>query len=528
MCKRSVTLALFWLAGTAAPLSGQTLKGRIIGIDSVPAAGIVITAIGADGKPVANTISNAAGDYVLRVPVPGVYDLRVHRIGYRPSVMRGVRVGNSIEDRNMVLDPLPVAIAGMKVRDRADCDLSGQDAETFLQVWEQARGALSAVQLTEQGGSLDVHLVRIDGKVDAVHYYAPEIVGASEPTMDVLHAREWLADRVFASTPPETLETLGYIHAREDGSAVFDAPSPEVLLSDRFLENHCFAVVKATVEKPHWIGVAFSPRVERDGLVDISGVLWLDRSTAELRRFEFKYTNLPRARYQLCEEQPRDLENRVCSSFEEKGFNKFGIGGDADFQRLATGEWLTTRWTIRSLSNEMNLRPSPRKVRHLYPREACSDRVKAGVPRPGDCVFVLWNVPRLLLTSTSVARLVRSGVELYRNDSSLALIERSATIAAGKRPANLEGLIVNSAGRPLNNAIVQTERPSRVAITDSLGAFRIRMLPSDSMTISVRCRGYLPVIFGLRLFPDSTRRLSGTLIADSTSARLSEDCSSRD
>lgn len=307
---------------------------------------------------------------------------------------------------------------------------------------------------------------------------------------------------------------------------MYDAPSAEALLSDAFLQTHCFGVVKPPREHPDWIGIAFAPRGRRDSLVDVTGVVWLDRSTAELRRLEFEYTNMPHEVYEMCDDDPRkDVVDRLCQRFIEKGLNKFGIGGDVDYRRLASGEWLTVRWTLRTPSNDMAFRPGPRKIRYGNRNaESCTGPVKP-IPGRGDCTYVYWPVPRLSAVSTAITRVARAGVEIYRDDSSRGLIDAVARTQAGKKPASLEGVIVDGASRPLRNAIVQTEKPGRVSMTDTRGGFRIQTLPVGPILVSVRCRGYQPASFRVPLLPDSTRRISLTLVSDGKSGRISGNCS---
>ena len=428
--------------------------------------------------------------------------------------------------QNIILRSLPVAIAGVTTRERSDCELAGRDADTFLELWEQARGALTATRLSEQTGSLDVQLVRIDGRVDAMKYHEPETAGMPAPEIDSLHAREWMSDGAFPAAAAETLLAKGYVRRRAGGGTVYDVPTAKTLLSDDFLPHHCFSVVGPPRGYPEWIGIGFVPRAPRASLVDLAGILWLDRSSAELRRLEFEYTNMAPEDHELCEgDPPQDPLRRRCEHFAEKGANRFGIGGDADFRRLGSGEWLIVRWAIRTLSGEFNSRPSPRKTRLGHPNEQCfSKPVPMFVAKPGDCVNVFWPVPRLSVVSTAIGRLMRAGGEIYRDDSSLALIGAVASKQAGKHPAHLDGVITDPGGRPLLNAIVQIENPGRVGITDSLGVFRIRTLPPEPVILSVRCRGYQPVRFRVPLLPDSTRRVSVALVVDSMAARASSDC----
>lgn len=512
-------------------LSGQVARGRIVLPDGTASApGIVITATEQNGRVVGSAMTGPSGSFVLRLPAVGRYNLRILRIGYRATVVDGVDVNaDTVQLGDVILNPLPVTIAGVEIRDRADCDLSGRAGDIFIQLWDQARAALTSAQLGERSGALNVHLIRIEGGVDAMKWHAPKAIGNPTAELDSAQAREWVADHALTAVLPETLSAQGYVRRPAAGGVVYDVPTADALLSEDFLGGHCFSVVKAPAARPSWIGVGFVPRTIRDGVVDVEGVLWLDRASAELRRLEFEYRNMPREAHVLCEGEPfmdsPDKANRICRPYAESDSRSFGTGGDADFHRLASGEWLTTKWTVRTVGNEWNLRPTGEKVRHLSPQEKCSSRaVSEAAKRRGDCVNIWTSVPRLSVVSTEILRVFRAGVEVYRNDAAIAASEAVAKRRAGKHPAHLDGRISDEAGRPLRNAVVQIEKPSRVEITDSLGAFRIRHLPPGPVVISVRCQQYRGVRFTLPLLPDSTRRVSGALLSDSTSTRPSTNC----
>jgi len=526
--RRILSLAVCFGLAVASSVDAQGIRGRVVLPDSVTrAVGIVVTAIGINGGRSASTLSTSTGDFVLRLPGSGRYDLRVLRIGYRPTVITGIEVApDSFTVRNVVLELLPVAIAGMGVRDKADCSLRGRDAETFLRLWEQARGALVAARLSESSGSLNVHLMRVEGRVDAMRYYAPEKVGHPVPEIDSTSYRDWIADRVFAATSTDTLENAGYVRRLPNGNVVYDAPSADALLDDRFLQSHCFGVVGSPKEHDDWIGIAFTPRKTRDSVVDVAGVLWLDRSTAELRRLEFTYTNLPPESHRLCT-IPRNGNNPICQSFAEKGLNRFGVGGEADLVRLASGEWLVARLNIFTVSSEMVQRPSTRIVRQNSKRE-CEpiDKIVRQFARPGECTYLNWPVPRLSIASTTVLRLMRDGVEVYSSDSSLVATQRFVRRQAGKQPVSLVGAVTDDAGRPLRSAIVQTEKPARrAALTDTLGVFRIPRLPSGEVVVSVRCAGFQSVRFALPLLADSIRKISLALRPNDTRSTPARGCS---
>jgi hypothetical protein len=70
------------------------------------------------------------------------------------------------------------------------------------------------------------------------------------------------------------------------------------------------------------IGLSFEPVPGRE-LTDITGVLWLDEASSELRSLEFRYTQLP---YEIRDDR---------------------IGGTVEFMPLPSGTWIVHRWQIR-------------------------------------------------------------------------------------------------------------------------------------------------------------------------------------
>ena len=80
--------------------------------------------------------------------------------------------------------------------------------------------------------------------------------------------------------------------------------------------------------------------------------------------------------------------------------------------------------------------------------------------------------------------------------------------------SHLQGQIVDSAGRPVRSATIETDEPARAAISDKNGFFRLKNLPAGPITISVRHVGYLGTDFQLRLPPDSTVGIGVKLMPD--------------
>ena len=514
----------------AEPALGQSLHGRVVRADSATVVpGVLVTALDSAGAPVGTALSGPSGDYFLRLPRAGRYQLRALHIGFRPTVVPAVDVPSSGSlTRNVVLTELPVTIAGMDVREKDECGMSREETGIFVPLWEQARGALAATTLAEQSGELDVRVVTVPGHIDAVKYFRDPLAGpltrAPHREADTVLASERIADRVFASTPAESLLATGYVRRRAQGGFAFDAPSADLLLSDGFAAQHCFGLTGASRGHAGWIGITFAPRANRDSLVDIRGVLWLDRTSAELRRLEFDYTNLPPGKFKVCDPEPPRSEfhelagGPICDSLPAN--DRLGLGGDADFVRLGTGEWLVGRWTIRTPPDAQKFRLSGIRARIVgrssepcYSGKDCHD------------IWLPW--PRLVTTNGIVASVSRAGVEIYRDSTATSLITTASKKRAGPRPSSLSGTIMSSDGRPLKRAIVQTVAPGRVAFTDSAGRFEIRELPPDSITTTVRCRGYQSIRFTLPMLPDSTRHIQLGLVpvGRGSGERRSSDCS---
>jgi hypothetical protein len=76
--------------------------------------------------------------------------------------------------------------------------------------------------------------------------------------------------------------------------------------------------------------------------------------------------------------------------------------------------------------------------------------------------------------------------------------------APALRPAHVQGQVVDSAGRPIRAAIIETDDPPKAVVSDDSGYFRFTELPAGPITVRVRHIGFEGIEFQLRLPPDST------------------------
>jgi hypothetical protein len=76
--------------------------------------------------------------------------------------------------------------------------------------------------------------------------------------------------------------------------------------------------------------------------------------------------------------------------------------------------------------------------------------------------------------------------------------------APAAKPAHFQGQVVDSAGRPVRAAIVETDDPPKAVVSDDSGFFRFAELPAGPITVRVRRIGFEGIEFQLRLLSDST------------------------
>ncbi len=304
---RCALLAATLLAARQA--NSQAVRGVAITPDSLFVSGAIVTLIDSLGRPVARALGDDEGRFTVRAPVAGTYRLEARRIGFKPTLDKEIVLEEGrIRLHTMVLVGVPIALDAIRTTASARCETQPDSASAAFTVWEEARKALLASQLTR--------LTRAY-KVDVTTYIKKQGVQV-EPRADSA-TKNGLPIRPFTSQSPELLAEKGYI-TRNERAAVFHAPDEEVLLSDSFAATHCLRLLADSADVPG-LRLGFSP-VPGRRQTEISGVLTIDRSTNELQRLEFSFVNLP--------------------SMDVVGTP----GGAIVFRHLPEGSWLIEEWAI--------------------------------------------------------------------------------------------------------------------------------------------------------------------------------------
>ena len=301
--------------GIAASMPAQEVRGiaRVAG-STVAASGTAVILADTSGAVVAGAITDETGRFVLRAPAPGSYRVRARRIGFLPDSSGVLRLaaGTSIEF-DPALSQFAVQLQQVRVDATRRCTISPTSGQAAFMLWQDAQSALTATVASSASSQIGFMLRRFERKLDA-------------STGTVREEKTWDSRTVnsepYASVPAESLAVHGFV-VPEGAYLVYYAPDARTLISDAFARTHCYNMVTDT-RQPSLVGLAFSP-ADRPSSRDVSGVLWLNRESGELRFLEFHYGNPGR-------------------STEEKAAT---ASGSVAYRRLPGGTWVVSHWVIR-------------------------------------------------------------------------------------------------------------------------------------------------------------------------------------
>jgi hypothetical protein len=313
---RIAALVLAALLAVARPSTAQELRGTVRIADvNTPAAGVIIEALDATTSArVSSTLTDARGYFILRLSAPGTVRVRGLRIGQRPTDFGSFTLAaGEIRTGEFTLSGAAITLERVNVVGRSVCGRARAQDQQVVTLLDEARKAIRSTQLQST-----------DGELSAVWTLRSQLTSLQgRPLEDpTIQAYSSATGRPFRSLPPDSLARAGYLAIQEDGYS-FYAPDAEVLLSESFVESHCFNAEPWKEDDRDWVGIGFKPAETRRGVVGIRGTLWLDRRSAELQKLEYDYVNLPPVL-----RTPR-------------------AGGSVGFLRLDNGAWLVNEWSIR-------------------------------------------------------------------------------------------------------------------------------------------------------------------------------------
>src|ERR1019366_7240379 len=111
--------------------------------------GVIVMAADAHGTVVSRTLSTTRGDFTLRLPAFGKYDLRFLRIGFKPTTLSAIDADSlPVHPLHVTLRGEAITLATVTVQGKSVCRMQLDSAQTVTRLWEEARKAIIATQLS--------------------------------------------------------------------------------------------------------------------------------------------------------------------------------------------------------------------------------------------------------------------------------------------------------------------------------------------------------------------------------------------
>ena len=294
------------------PALAQTIAISVVAReDSQPVVGALAHLVNGTGAIVDKALTDASGRALFMGVDKGEYHVRVEMIGMTSATSSIVAVAEGLRTVVIIrLEFRPIGIRGLDVVSGERCRVRPAGGLLAADLWAEARKALTLAVYTGER-----HVYTFETRM-----YERDLDREGRVLRrEVLSEREAAMRTPFVSRPPEELMATGFVQ-----SEWYFAPDAKLLLSDAFLDSHCFVMrLSDREETSGLVGLAFEPLGRRGRTVDIAGTLWIDPETSELRWLEFRYTN---------------LDPDVAHD---------DVGGRVYFRRMPQGSWIVPEWWIR-------------------------------------------------------------------------------------------------------------------------------------------------------------------------------------
>lgn len=311
--RSAILIGALLASATTPPASGaQTVTGTIVDRGTAaPLPGTVVLLLDSLGGTRSRGMTDQGGVFRVTAPGPGSYRLRTLRLGFVPGASERFQLhAGQTYRHDLAVASIPFSLDTVRVVADNSCRLRGDSAAVTYAVWDQARTVLNLIRLSENQSAVTMRVLAYNQTTspDALSRTSHNATLQESATL-----RPWL------SAPIEQLSRAGYTRTDPDGSTTFFAPDIDVLLSDEFLDEHCFRIASRTDDE---VSLHFEPKPSRRSLAEVEGEVVLHRATAGLRRLVLRYVNIP-------------SELRAHAKAE------------MEFARMRNDRWFISRWKIR-------------------------------------------------------------------------------------------------------------------------------------------------------------------------------------
>ena len=305
---------LLVLLSAALPARAQVVTGVLIDSASgTPVNGAIVALLDSMSAQHGGAFTDAQGRFALRAPAPGAWRVHAERVGYRgvATPLFSLSPGGSRALR------IPIArstarLSAIRVTASRRCVIHPERGAETAELWSAVRTALRGTALTSLQRQLGLRIASFTREVDP---------GGAERWAS-RRERTTYSESPFVAVPIDDLERDGFV-VKSGENFDYRVPDAPVLLSERFLETHCFRLEAAPrALSDSLVGLAFEPVPGRTR-TEVEGVLWVSRETAELRSLDVRFVGL---------ELPVIEEH---------------AGSRIEFRQLPTGHWVIGSWVIR-------------------------------------------------------------------------------------------------------------------------------------------------------------------------------------
>lgn len=310
-------LALAALPWPTSGLAGQALILHVRDAGSgEPLQGVLITGHDGRGETAFQRLTTLAGRAAIPDVEAGSYRVQADLIGYASTTVTvTVEAGGGPTVAELTLAVRAIELEGLTAVGETECVVQPGGDGRLAAVWEEARKALEVALWTESRGVYEFRTRRYSRRVER---------GTGRVTHDEARNGRAFQSTPFRSRPARNLIEEGFFQGRvaQGGPTDYFGPDAAVLLSDLFLDTHCFRLVQGSGGEAELVGLAFEPKRDRRA-PEIVGTLWVDPSTWHVSHVDFAYTGFP-----------GHLQVQ-------------GAGGVVRFERLPDGTWIVPEWELR-------------------------------------------------------------------------------------------------------------------------------------------------------------------------------------
>ncbi len=285
----------------------------------LPLGGAAVVLVNENGVIVGGTLTGPDGRYTIRAPAAGQFRVRARRIGFAPDSTGVIALETTTQYRyDPSLTALRTSLRVVRVEGIQKCEVGPESGQAAYDLWDAAQNALAAT-IAAAGDKL--YTFRLRRFLREVEADTKNVVRGTSTRL------RGLSSEPYHSADPDSLVKVGF--AKSDGdSTIFYAPDARTLTSEAFLRTHCLRAEKDTA-RPGELGLAFEP-VRKSNVVDVSGALWLDRASSELRDLEYRYV----------------LPDQVIRGRRYRRNGPLATG-QVVYRKMDNGAWIVDSWVIQ-------------------------------------------------------------------------------------------------------------------------------------------------------------------------------------